>query len=368
MLNAMANVEAGISGASIPSMGDKKKTKKKKIQKKETDEEIFRVIANPDKMLDSPKDTKHATKSLKKSNLGKKKKKTSSESSMSSFGSSGSSSSGSSGSSMSSHNFMKKGKKGSKGSSNGSSTISMQSGDSYKEREKFTKKKRKEEIRQEKFVMLTRISSLSKNGISTRKKFSMEDDIDDIRFECYRMTREKNSQKAIKTMQQMLISAATFIEFGNMMFDPFNLKLNGFSKNMLLTVSDYDDSLEEIHHKWSGKTSIGPEVMVMFSFITSAIFHHAGNTTQKPVDTSTSTPVGGGGGGGFMNFVSNMIPTKPKAAPKPPKTSETGFGFKAPSESTEEKSTSETPKKRKPMKGPTASPFSGLVSSMSSID
>lgn len=357
MLNAMANVEAGMMSTSVPTLKKKTTTKKKKVQKKEDDDELFRVIGNPEKMLDSPKDVKDTTKPTK--TKIKKKKKTFSESSMSSFGSS--KSSGSSDSSVSSHNFMKKGKKSSKSSSNGSSTISMRSGDSYKEREKFTKKKRKEEIRQEKFVMLTRISSLSKNGISTRKKFSMEDDIDDIRFECYRMTREKNSQKAIKTMQQMLISAATFIEFGNMMFDPFNLKLNGFSKNMLLTVSDYDDSLEEIHHKWSGKTSIGPEVMVMFSFITSAIFHHAGNTTQKPnfsgspeTDQPSSGGGSSGGSAGFMNFVSNMIPTKPKTP-------------SSNSKPQEEPSVSGTPKKRKPMKGPTASPFSGLVSNMSNI-
>ena len=202
--------------------------------------------------------------------------------------------------------------------------------------------------------MLTRISNLSKKGISARKKFNMNDDIDDIRFECYRMTREKNSQKAVKSMQQMLISAATFIEFGNMMFDPFNLKLNGFSKNMLLTVSDYDDSLEEIHHKWSGKTAVGPEMMVLFSFITSAIFHHAGNTT-----TSSTTKSSGSSGSSFMNLFSSMMPGKPKAEvpekPVSPAKKETA---------NEPTNVSDVPKKRKTMKGPSASPFAGLVSNM----
>jgi len=200
--------------------------------------------------------------------------------------------------------------------------------------------------------MLTRISTLSKKGVTTRKKFTMNDDIDDIRFECYRMTREKNSQKAIKSMQQMLISAATFIEFGNMMFDPFNLKLNGFSKNMLLTVSDYDDSLEEIHHKWSGKTAIGPEVMVLFSFITSAVFHHAGNTSHSASTQQTSKP-SSSGGSSFMNLFSNMMPGKTTKTKEPPVVVE-----KETSEKTE------VPKKRKTMKGPSSSPFAGLVSNM----
>ena len=151
----------------------------------------------------------------------------------------------------------------------------------------------------------------------------------------------------------MLISAATFIEFGNMMFDPFNLKLNGFSKNMLLTVSDYDDSLEEIHHKWSGKTAVGPEMMVLFSFITSAIFHHAGNTTTSSATKSSSSS----SGSSFMNLFSSMMPGKPKAAPEKPV--ETPVKKESESESKPEES-----KKRKTMKGPSASPFAGLVSNM----
>ena len=324
-----------------------KLVKKKKIPKKVSDSpndsDLLSSIANKDKMVDSPKSDFKPIK--KKSN--KKKSGYNSTSSVSSIGSSiGSDSSRSSKSSRSASSRSSKSSKssGSSGSSN-----------SFGEREKFSKKKRKEEIRQEKFVMLTRISNLSKKGITTRKKFNMNDDIDDIRFECYRMTREKNSQKAVKSMQQMLISAATFIEFGNMMFDPFNLKLNGFSKNMLLTVSDYDDSLEEIHHKWSGKTAVGPEMMVLFSFITSAIFHHAGNTTTSSATKSSSSS--SSSGSSFMNLFSSMMPGKPKAASEKPV--ETPVKKESENESKPEES-----KKRKTMKGPSASPFAGLVSNM----
>ena len=314
----------------------KKKKMSKKVSDPPSESDLLSSIANKDKMVDSPKSD---FKPIKKKSYKKKSGSTSSVSSLES--STGSASSRSSKSSRSASSISSKSSRSS-GSSN-----------SFGEREKFSKKKRKEEIRQEKFVMLTRISNLSKKGITTRKKFNMNDDIDDIRFECYRMTREKNSQKAVKSMQQMLISAATFIEFGNMMFDPFNLKLNGFSKNMLLTVSDYDDSLEEIHHKWSGKTAVGPEMMVLFSFITSAIFHHAGNTTTSSATKSSSSS----SGSSFMNLFSSMMPGKPKAAPEKPV--ETPVKKESESESKPEES-----KKRKTMKGPSASPFAGLVSNM----
>ena len=340
--------------------GEKPKKKKKKVKKQvigspsEPVADLFGVIGNKDRMLDEPVDTNQDSKKKKK----KKKKKVMSDTSSVSLDS------------FDVHDtpgFTKMSMGSSSSSSSGSSSSgSMTSGGSYAEREEFAKKKREEEIKQEKFVLLTRISSLSKKGVVARKKFKMEDPIDDIRFECYRMTREKNAQKAIKNMQQMLVSAATFVEFANMMFNPFNLKLQGFSKNMLLTVSDYDDSLEEIHHKWSGKTSIGPEIMVLFSFVTSAIFHHAGNT-RSDHDQPKKASSAGGGGSSFMNLFSNMMPSAKTVSPVQ-KTTPVPVPESVPvpkaEESTPKSTDTVVPKKRKSMKGPSASPFSGLMPSM----
>ena len=345
------NIDALMTEEKTPKK--KKKKSKAKTNSPKPVADIFGVIGNKDNMLDAPLETQGQNKDTKKKKKKKKRDILSEASSVSLD------------SHMSEIHDMQKMYSDSHSSLTSRSEDS--DGSSYAEREAFAKKKREEEIKQEKFVLLTRIASLSKKGVVARKKFRMEDPIDDIRFECYRMTREKNSQKAIKNMQQMLVSAATFVEFANMMFNPFNLKLQGFSKNMLLTVSDYDDSLEEIHHKWSGKTSIGPEVMVLFSFLTSAIFHHAGNTrteSEQPKKASNS----GGSGASFMNLFSNMMPSaKPVHAPTkspvvPPVT-------EVPAKATPVVTSTDgaeniVPKKRKSMKGPSASPFSGLMPSM----
>ena len=65
---------------------------------------------------------------------------------------------------------------------------------------KVEKKKRKEELLHEKVEMLTRIANLSKNGFTTTKQWDVKDDIDEIRYECYRMQRESNSKKSMKIM------------------------------------------------------------------------------------------------------------------------------------------------------------------------
>lgn len=309
--------------------------------------EMYKPISNPAKLMESPlseKAAKQRDDSDKKKKKKKSKKKTysSSVSSQSVGGFSGISVGGFSVSSPSSS----------------SASSSSMSSSRRREAKEFNARKRHEEIMQEKFVMLTRISKMSRDGITARKKFSMKDDINDIRFECYRMTREKNSQSAIKTMHMVLITIATIIEKANGAFNPFNLNLNGFSQNMMLSVSDYDDSLEEIHHKWSGKTYMGPEMSIMFTFITSAIFFHVGNggnsSNQNGAKKSSSMPP-------MMNLFSSMF-SGSKKKPEPPVAS---VPVPKPVDVTKPQEPvsvpEEAPKKRKTMKRPSASPFAGLI-------
>ncbi|CAM9098517.1 unnamed protein product, partial [Sphacelaria rigidula] len=143
------------------------------------------------------------------------------------------------------------------------------------------KKKRKEELLHEKVEMLTRITNLSKNGFTVTKEWNIKDDVDEIRYECYRMQRESNSKKSIKIMRRVLVTITTLVETGNAYFNPFNLRLEGFSESMMLNLDDYDDCYEQIHHKYSGRSSVGPEMQIMFTFTSAAIFHHAGNAIGR---------------------------------------------------------------------------------------
>ena len=144
------------------------------------------------------------------------------------------------------------------------------------------KKKRKEELRHEKVEMLTRIANLAKNGFAATKEWSVRDDIDEVRYECYRMQRESNSKKSIKIMRRVLVTITTLVETGNAYFNPFNLRLEGFSESMMLNLDYYDDCYEQIHHKYSGRSSVGPEMQILFTFMSAAIFHHAGNAIGRP--------------------------------------------------------------------------------------
>lgn len=349
--------------SSKPKLKTPKVKSAKSKAKSEVD--IFQVIGNPLKMSDEPisedgsvkKNKKKKKKGKKNKTKGKKTNYTSSDGSFSVSSYDGESYMGSLGSI------------GSFESNEDSldSERSFGSGSSFEGRQNYTRKKRKEEIMQEKIEMLTRISNMSRMGFTATRKWSMKDDIDEIRFECYRMTRENNSRKSVKNMQHMLITAATIVEFANSIVNPFNLKLEGFSKNLMLTVSDYDDSLEELHHKWSGRTSVGPEMTVLFTFVTSAIFHHAGNVmssshNEQPASRSAQPPkTKGPDMSSVFGLFSNMMPkSSTRNAPNTPNTPNT-------QDSGTENSTQTKTKTRRPMKGPGGAggiPFANLIPSM----
>ena len=379
MMKAVADVEAvpDIKPHRIPSPRMKKPNftdtkrgkesgrakKGKGLKKGEID--IFHVIGNPVKMSDEPVEDTQNNRKTQRGKKSKKDKKSKKFKNLKPYSSDGSFSLSSYGGGSFAGSMASLGSY--EDSEFGSSDLgerSLESSSSFEGRQKFTRKKRKEEIMQEKIEMLTRISNMSRMGFTATKKWSMKDDIDEIRFECYRMTRENNSRKSVKNMQHMLITAATIVEFANSLVNPFNLKLQGFSKNLMLTVSDYDDSLEELHHKWSGRTSVGPEMTVLFTFVTSAIFHHAGNVMSSPGDQQASrsgqqSKSRGPDMSSVLGLFSNMMPKT--SVPSKPSNNTNNV-----EESCKEESGS-NPKKRRPMKGPSGGgvpSFANLLPSM----
>ena len=162
-----------------------KSKSKCKQPKGKSEADLFHVIGNPQKMSDEPLQVDNKPKAKKKKKNKSKSKKSKSTNYASSDGSF----------SVSSYGGGSLGSLGSVGSFESNESLDSDcSGSSFEGRQNYTRKKRKEEIMQEKIEMLTRISNMSRMGFTATRKWSMKDDIDEIRFECYRMTRENNSR------------------------------------------------------------------------------------------------------------------------------------------------------------------------------
>ena len=54
----------------------------------------------------------------------------------------------------------------------------------------------------------------------------------------------------------MLMACITGVEFLNGKFDPFNIKLDGWSESMNEGINDYDEIFEELHEKYGGRADM----------------------------------------------------------------------------------------------------------------
>ena len=79
----------------------------------------------------------------------------------------------------------------------------------------------------------------------------------------------------------MLMACITGIEFLNNKFDPFDIKLDGWSESIHENLQDYDEVFEELYEKYKGKTKVAPEIRLLLMVGGSGFMFHLTNTLFK---------------------------------------------------------------------------------------
>lgn len=137
---------------------------------------------------------------------------------------------------------------------------------------------RRVDEQQEKYELLSRIQHLEREkGYKCFRQLSPQDSIHDIRYEFFKAQREISKRTSVKLMQKYLVSFTSMIEMVSEWYNPFNLKLHGYSKSVLLTMKDYDPILEDLHYKYSNSVSVGPELKLVLALASSVFFYHTGH-------------------------------------------------------------------------------------------
>ena len=139
---------------------------------------------------------------------------------------------------------------------------------------------REQELR-EKLSYLRKLEALQKKGITLTKQYNMDSPLDEMKgeFEMIKADREKKS--SVKFQQKMMMAFVSGLEFLNGKFDPFDLKLDGWSEAVNENVDDYDDVFGELHEKYGGSAKIAPELKLIFMLGGSAAMLHMTNTMFK---------------------------------------------------------------------------------------
>uniref|UniRef100_A0A6C0BAA5 Uncharacterized protein n=1 Tax=viral metagenome TaxID=1070528 RepID=A0A6C0BAA5_9ZZZZ len=139
----------------------------------------------------------------------------------------------------------------------------------------------KEELLREKFKYLRKLEALEKKGITLTKQYNMESNLAEMQGEYEMIMEEKTKQNSIKFQGNMLMACINGIEFLNERFDPFDVKLDGWSEQVNENMSDYDDIFGELFEKYKSRASMAPELKLLFQLGGSAMMVHMTNTMFK---------------------------------------------------------------------------------------
>jgi hypothetical protein len=138
-----------------------------------------------------------------------------------------------------------------------------------------------QEIKNEKIDLIYKFKRLENQGIKATMNYNMNSQLDDMRNEYIKLKKQRETENAIKFQRKMLMACITGIEFLNGKFDPFSVKLDGWSESMNEGISDYDEVFEELHEKYGGKGEMAPELRLIFMVAGSAFMFHLTNTMFK---------------------------------------------------------------------------------------
>ena len=98
----------------------------------------------------------------------------------------------------------------------------------------------KEELLREKFKYLRKLEALEKKGVELSKKYNMESPLAEMQGEYETIMEEKTKQNSVKFQGNMMMAVINGIEFLNSKFDPFDIKLDGWSEQINENITDYD--------------------------------------------------------------------------------------------------------------------------------
>jgi hypothetical protein len=139
----------------------------------------------------------------------------------------------------------------------------------------------KEELLREKFKYLRKLETLESKGVNLTKKYNMESSLAEMQGEYEMIMEEKAKQNSIKFQGNMLMACINGIEFLNSRFDPFDIKLDGWSDQVNENLTDYDEIFGELYDKYKSRASMAPELKLLFQLGGSGMMIHMTNTMFK---------------------------------------------------------------------------------------
>ena len=138
-----------------------------------------------------------------------------------------------------------------------------------------------QDIKNEKIDMIYKFKKLEGQGIRTTMNYNMNSPLEDMRNEYLKLKKQREIDNSVKFQRKVMMAAITGLEFLNNKFDPFDVKLDGWSESINENINDYDEVFEELAEKYGGSSEVAPEIKLLMMLGGSAFMFHLTNTMFK---------------------------------------------------------------------------------------
>lgn len=141
-----------------------------------------------------------------------------------------------------------------------------------------------DEIMLEKQKIILEFSKLEKRGVTFTKKFTLNSDLNEMKFELLKSKKIFQLEKDLKIARNLLWNGTKVITFGaNMLskYTPIDLELEGWPDEVKSNIYDFDDVLEKLIEKYKSQVDAPPELQLGYMLLSSAIQYSAANKVPK---------------------------------------------------------------------------------------
>ena len=201
-----------------------------------------------------------------------------------------------------------------------------------------------EQEKKEKIEYLNKLQRLEQKGFQISRRYTMDNSLDEMKQEYMRLLDARNLEASLRLQRQAMIGVVTGLEWLNGRFDPFDLKLDGWSESVHENVEDFDEIFEELYDKYKDRGKMPPELRLMTALAGSGFMCHVSNTFLKSRMPSAddilrqnpelarqfAAAAAQGAGPGFGNFMGMAMGVPGQGGPSPNQTAgPTGAFFQA---------------------------------------
>jgi len=183
-----------------------------------------------------------------------------------------------------------------------------------------------EQIQKEKQDLLFKLQRLAQKGVPVTRRYTMNHSLAEIKDEYLRLKAQRDVDISVKFQKKMMMAFVTGVEFLNSKFDPFDVKLDGWSESVHESSDDYDEIFEELHEKYKDRAKIAPEIRLMMQLAGSAFMYHMMQSyfktsfpgmetvmkdnpdlARKVGQAAATSAAANSSNPGFGNFMSNIL-------------------------------------------------------------